>query len=200
MGSPATAARPEHGTATSGEAAAAARAAGFVALCTDGGAFRAWYDTALPRVFGYVHGRASGDTALAEEITQQAFISAIEARARYDGRADAVTWICAIARNALLDHYRRASRDERWHLAVVVHEIVDRDSRLERLDQREEVIAALRALTVDQRGAMLLRYADGLPVREVARLIGRSEAATESLLSRARERLRTVLEVPSHDR
>ncbi len=200
MGSPATAATPDRGSFTSGETAWAARAAGFVALCADGGAFRAWYDAALPRVFGYVHGRASGNTALAEDITQQAFISAIEARNRYDGRADPVTWICAIARNALLDHYRRASRDERWHLAVVVHEIVDPGARLERLDQREEVIAALRALSVDQRGAILLRYGDGLPVGEVARLIGRSEAATESLLSRARERLRTVLEVPTHDR
>ena len=171
-----------------------------MALCSDTVAFRAWYDAALPRVFGYVHGRTSGNTELAEDITQQAFIAAIEARGKYDGRADPVTWICAIARNALLDHYRRASRDERWHLAVVVHEIVDPGARIERLDQRDEVIAALRVLTVDQRGAMLLRYADRLPVREVARLIGRSEAATESLLSRSRERLRTVLEVSNHDR
>jgi RNA polymerase sigma-70 factor, ECF subfamily len=179
---------------------AAERAGSFVALCADGPAFRAWYDAALPRVFGYVHGRVNADTALAEEITQQAFISAIDARHRFDGRADPVTWICAIARNALLDHYRRLAREERLRLRVVVGEIRDPAKEWEQRDERAEVVAALRSLTTDQRAAVLLRYADGLPVREVARLIERSEPATESLLSRSRERLRALLEVPSRDR
>ena len=179
----------------------AARAAEFIALCADNASFREWYDGALPRVYGYVQGRAGGDASLAEEITQQAFISAIRARTKFDGRSDPVTWLCSIARNALTDHYRQVERERRRHLSIVVSEIpMDDPSPAERRDERDEVVAALAELSNDQRTAVLMRYVDRLPVRDIARLIGRSEAATESLLSRSRERLRSLLEVASDDR
>jgi RNA polymerase sigma-70 factor (ECF subfamily) len=41
-----------------------------------------------------------------------------------------------------------------------------------------------------QRAAMTMRYLDGLTVREVAVAIGKSESATDSLLSRGRDRFR----------
>src|SRR5262245_42245970 len=84
---------------------AAARVASFAALCADDRAFSDWYDTALPRVYGFVHGRTAGDVELAEDITSLAFLEAIRARRTFDGRSDPVTWICSIARNRLIDHY-----------------------------------------------------------------------------------------------
>jgi RNA polymerase sigma-70 factor, ECF subfamily len=48
----------------------------------------------------------------------------------------------------------------------------------------------MRRLPADQRMALLFRYLDDLSVREVARLIGRSEKAAESLLARGRESFR----------
>ena len=50
--------------------------------------------------------------------------------------------------------------------------------------------AALAELSGEQRIVLVLRYLDQLPVREIATIIGRSEKATESLLSRAREGFR----------
>ena len=47
-----------------------------------------------------------------------------------------------------------------------------------------------------QRVVMVLRYLDQLPVREIASTIGRSEKATESLLSRAREAFRRAYGAP----
>ena len=169
----------------------------FAALCTDEPAFRAWYDAALPRVFGFVHGRTGGDAALAEEITAQAFLEAVRARATFDDRSDPVTWICSIARNRLIDHYRRIAREQAGHLRLVVSNAgmeQDRESAAwDAVDRREEVLVSLRALPVLERTALLLRHLDGYSVPEVARLIGRSERATESLLARAREQARAAM-------
>lgn len=52
---------------------------------------------------------------------------------------------------------------------------------------------AMRSLPAEQRAAMVLRYVDDLPVAEVARQLGRSVHATESLLARAKATLRTRL-------
>ena len=61
---------------------------------------------------------------------------------------------------------------------------------------RSGVEAALAELPGEQRVVMVLRYLDQLPVREIASTIGRSEKATESLLSRAREAFRRAYGAP----
>ena len=184
-------ANPESEQETAGR-----RVGEFADVCSSERLFQAWYEASLPRVYGYVQGRTAGNSELAEDITQQAFTAAVRSRRTFDGHSEAVVWVCSIARNALLDHYRRVARDERRHLSLVVREIaVDGDARAwTRLDERDEVLAALRAISTDQRTAILLHYLDGLPVRDVARSLGRSEASVESLLSRSRERLRGLLE------
>jgi RNA polymerase sigma-70 factor (ECF subfamily) len=175
-------------------AAATERASDFRALCTDDLAFTDWYRAALPRVYGYVYARTGTDAELAEDITALAFLEAIRSRASFDGRSDPVTWICAIARNRLVDHYRAAARERGRHLRLVVGDLTDvSQTPFDRLDDRDRVLGALAALPAMERSALTLRYLDGYSVRDTAQLIGRSESATESLLVRARERVRGML-------
>jgi RNA polymerase sigma-70 factor (ECF subfamily) len=173
--------------------AVAERGASFAALCADEAAFRAWYDAALPRVYGFVHGRAGGDIVLAEEITAQAFLDAVRARDTFDERADLVTWVCSIARNRLIDHYRRSARERQGRLRLIVSDLHATEPEWDRLEQRDAVLASLEPLSSAERTALLLRYLDGYSVREVAQRIGRTEAATESLLSRARDHVRHAM-------
>ena len=74
-------------------------------------AFRDWYDHALPRVYRYLFTRCGHDAELAEELTQQTFVEGVRRRAGFDGRSDPVTWLCAIGRHKLVDHYRRSGRE-----------------------------------------------------------------------------------------
>jgi RNA polymerase sigma-70 factor (ECF subfamily) len=104
-----------------------------------------------------------------------------------------VTWICSIARNRLIDHYRRAARERSGYLRLIVTDLNATDAAAwDRLDERDTVLAALAALSALERTALTLRYLDGYSVRETSRFVGRSEAATESLLSRARQRVRSA--------
>jgi RNA polymerase sigma-70 factor (ECF subfamily) len=180
---------------------AAERVAQFRAAFASESAFRAVYDRALPRVYGYLFRRCHGDTALAEDLTQTAFADAIRRRATYDGRSDAVTWMIGIARHKLLDHLRAQERDERRRMHLVVRELVldEGNAPWRESDDRALLASLLRRLPALQQAVLVLHYADGLPVREVAREIHRSESATESLLTRAREALRNAWEEASHD-
>lgn len=175
------------------EIAALDRTAALAGVFSDPLAFRGWYDTAVVRVYGYLHGRCGGDDALAEELTQQTFIQAIGHWQSYDGRADSITWLCSIARNKLTDHYRVLDRQERRHLRLVVREIsVARDAPVDAIGDRDTVLMALRNIPALHRAALVLRYVDGLSVREVAAELGRSETATDSLIRRAKERFRAT--------
>lgn len=159
---------------------------------TDERAFRAFYDRVMPRVFAYLVSRGGGDRDLAEELTQQTFVAAIAQRHAFDGRSDSVTWLCGIARHKLADHFRRLERDERRQVQLEVREIVVDGDKGEwgSADDRSAINAALSLLPAAQRAALLFVDLDDRPVREVARLLGRSEGATQSLITRARSNFR----------
>jgi RNA polymerase sigma-70 factor (ECF subfamily) len=169
------------------QGAATGRVADLGDLLRDEAAFRAWYDATLPRVYGYLLLRTGRDHQIAEDLTQETFAEFVRSRHRYDGRTDLVAWIIGIARHRLADHYRRAERRQRSLLRLVAEPERPR-SLFERVD--DPILEAVGGLPPAQRAAVVLRYVDDLPVREVARLLHRSESATESLLSRARETLR----------
>ncbi|MEX1073131.1 MAG: RNA polymerase sigma factor [Chloroflexota bacterium] len=159
------------------------------AIVTDEATFRAWYDAVLPRVYRYLLSRCGHDVALAEELTQQTFVEAIRRRRQFDGRSDAVTWLCAIGRNKLVDHFRRTGRDQRRQLRLLDGGN-DPGISWEAAEIRQSVETTLDRLSAEQRLVLVFRYLDGLSVREIAAAIGRSESGTESVLVRAREAFR----------
>ena len=180
---------------------AVSRVRAFAAVFASESAFRAFYDRALPVVYGYLVHRCGGDTALAEDLAQTTFAEAIQRRGSYDGRSEPVTWVVGIARHKLVDVFRRQARDEHRRLRLEVRELAleGEDRAWRSLDDGEQLGALLGRLPALQRAALVLHYADGLPVREVARRIHKSESATESLLTRGRAALRDAWQEASHD-
>jgi RNA polymerase sigma-70 factor (ECF subfamily) len=163
--------------------------ADLAAIFADDLAFRAWYDAALPRVHAYLFHRCGRDPWLAEELTQQTFVEALRAYGRFDARADPVTWLIGIARHRLVDHYRRGERERRRAAALAD---AGTPPPIEPMAMPDEVDAALAQLPALQRAVLVLHYMDGLSVREIARSISKSEAATTSLMARARDAFRRV--------
>lgn len=145
------------------------------------------YDRALPQVYGYLFSRC-GEQTLAEDLTSETFLAA--ARALPDGPVS-VGWLVGVARHKLADHWRRQAREERLLRAV-------EGTTAESEDPWEGHLDALRArqaldeVAPQHRAALTLRYVDGLPVSEVASVLGRTVDATEALLVRARRNLRRV--------
>jgi RNA polymerase sigma-70 factor (ECF subfamily) len=158
----------------------------------DDAAFEVWYRRTLPHVYAYVLSRCGNDVSLAEELSQQTFVVAIDQRNRFDGRSDVVTWLCGIARHKLADHFRAVEREERRRMQLHVRQIQvdDEAANSVGLDDRAAVADALRSLPAAHRAVLAFVVLDGLSVTEAGRLMGRRPGATQSLLHRARESFR----------
>jgi len=159
-------------------------------------AFRSWYDRNLPRVYAFIASRCGGPGPLAEELTQQTFVDAVRHARSFDGRSEPTTWLLAIGRHKLADHFRALERDERRRLRIAVTDISPRSSArdLGVSDERDAIERAIRTLPAAQQAALLFRHLDGLSIAEIAGLLGRSDSAVESLLARAREGFRAAYE------
>jgi DNA-directed RNA polymerase specialized sigma24 family protein len=73
-------------------------------------AFGAFYDHAVPRIYGYFYHRCGGASGIAEELTQETFVTAVTAIRAGRPIAAPLPWLVGIARHKLLDHYRREAR------------------------------------------------------------------------------------------
>lgn len=153
-------------------------------------AFRTWYEDCLPRVYAYVFHRCGRDPALAEELTQQAFVEVVRSRTRFAGRSASATWVISIARNKLVDHFRKSVRDRSRLDALGARELLGASEQGWGETARDDIDEALEMIPDFQRLVLILHYMDGLPVRDVSRAIGKSEAATASLLARGRDAFR----------
>jgi RNA polymerase sigma-70 factor, ECF subfamily len=150
-------------------------------------AFLAFYDEALPHVYRYLSSRCG--QALAEDLTAETFLAAVDAVRRDDPPPVGLPWIMGVARHKLVDLWRRQARQERGLrlLADPVEQSTDPwDARLDRVRAHQ----VLAGMATQHRAALTLRYIDDLPVPEVASLMGRSVHATEALLVRARSAFR----------
>lgn len=142
---------------------------------------------ALPVVYGYVRRRCGSDD-LAEELTGRTFVRATTACTTGNVDEPTVAWLITIARNLLVDHWRREAVAERVRGAVEpIGRPADPWNAVLDASRAESLLAELKP---DHRSALTLRYLDDLPVNDVADALGRSVHATESLLVRARAALR----------
>ncbi|WP_369805457.1 RNA polymerase sigma factor [Sphingobium sp. EM0848] len=137
-----------------------------------------------------------GDATEALDITQEAFISAFAALARYDGGRPFRLWIARIAINKCHDWARRRAVRRFFTFARPIEEagavadagptpeeVVQSRAELERID------AAIAALPVNLRDVLLLRAIEEMSQAETAQILGISEKAVETRLYRARNKL-----------
>jgi RNA polymerase sigma-70 factor (ECF subfamily) len=149
-----------------------------------GAALLALYDEALPQVYGYLVRRCPAN---AEDLTAETFLAAVSAIER--GTADVtIPWLVTVARNKLVDHWRRRARDERKLKAVAAS--IPQEGVWDEVLLPGKALDVLGTLGSHHQVALTLRYLDGLPVPEVAAHLGRTLHATEALLVRARNAFR----------
>ena len=163
---------------------------------SDGDWFREFYDRALPVVYGYFLRRCGGRVDVAQELTQETFLSAVKTLHRGVEIEAPLPWVVAIARRRLVDFYRdeRRRRETLQAVASEENQTIPGASQPTTSSAEARLVAALDRVPPTQRVALVLRYVDDLSVREVAHLLNKSVRATESLLSRGRRSLQRAYE------
>ncbi len=137
-------------------------------------AFEKLYKTYYMRVYSYVMALA-GKTHMAEEITQETFYKAFTTSASFRGEANAVTWLCAIARNLFIDEMRRqAKRAEAIPPDADADSGVNIEREVEDKDTSYQVHQALRELEEPYRQVFELRIFGEMSFREISGICGRT--------------------------
>lgn len=143
----------------------------------------------------------SVDRETAEDLTSTTFERVIKAWDRFDPAvASERTWVLAIARNALMDHFRRqrlrttVSTDQ--HPALIDTLVVEEDP-LGRELSREGLVDWLGRLGDRDRQVLAMRYGADLSAQEIAVALELSENNVHQIISRALKRLRASAQPPA---
>ena len=164
------------------------------ATAGDREAFGELYERCVRRVFRHVLYMVN-DVDLAEDLTEQTFLRALQAIHRYERRGvPFLAWLLRIARNLYLNG-RRVERNNstiynKWNGGAAASPEFFCEAKLD----GEEVWRAVRALDGDQRQVIVLRFMDGLSYADVADVVGKSVGAVRVAQYRALRALRRRLE------
>lgn len=168
-----------------------------LAARSDPAAFGVLYERHRLAVFRYLRTRSSNDDDAAD-LTAVAFERAFASIPRYRPRGGGVlAWLLRIARNAAVDAGRRTAP------IPLVPDLSDprRSSSPEAAamdrERQAALVGAVARLPGVQRDALALRYAAGLTAAQIGEVLGKSDQATQKLISRA---LATLREEYRHDR
>ena len=152
--------------------------------------------------------RLTIDEAEADDVLQDAFLSAFRSLDGFDGRADVGTWLHRIVINAALMKLRSRGRSGQTDLGQLLPEFLDtgvfatrQDSWEEPADEPairrellEQVHANIERLPDKHRVPVVLRDLEDLPFHEIAELLETTVGNARLRVHRARQALRTLLE------
>jgi RNA polymerase sigma-70 factor (ECF subfamily) len=163
------------------------------AMKGDPPALAAVYDFYARRIFRYFYSRVE-NSADADDLTAQTFLSVIEALPRYQLRGQFTAWIFQIARSKIMDFFRRnhSKVQKEAGLSGIVF-----DETLEKVIQGQTVETLrlmIQLLDEDERELLRLRFVVDLSYVEIAELLGRKEDAVRKSVNRIIERLYARME------
>jgi RNA polymerase sigma factor (sigma-70 family) len=129
----------------------------------------------------------------AEEVTQEAFMTAFRKIRQFRGDAPFWGWLRRVVVNHAISTIRRATRvntlEFQDYLAAA-------DGEQERIGMAMDLESALAGLDARDRAVVWLHDVEGYGHQEIADLFGKTESFSKTRLSRARARLRDLLEGP----
>lgn len=154
--------------------------------------FTKLYDAYLERIYRFVYHRLP-HTQTAEDVSSDIFISALEKISSYNSqKASFSTWLYTIARNKVIDHTRTRKSTEEIDAAnnVASHHNPAHDaSTAFDIDSIQKFLGTLDAT---QRDIILMRVWDDLPHKDIATVLGMSEAAVKMNYSRTIHKLQVA--------
>ena len=129
----------------------------------------------------------------AEELVQDAFVRAYDRLNTYTGEASFSTWLCRIAYNLTVSWLRKqkikyTTIDERKDISDTdIDQLLDDETRIQHLN------TACAQLTPDEQALINLFYYEGLPMRDIAYILGLEQGNVATRLHRVRKKLYLII-------
>lgn len=151
---------------------------------------RRYYHRVVQVVFGIVRDRIH-----AEDMVQDAYLTALRDLPRLRDPERFYPWLCRIAVNRAIEDRRKVTRRARLepeHAPAPIA-LPEAEARLLETERAEAVKAALVRLPEGQRAAVTLRFFDGLPMRTIAETLGCNEVTARTQVFRGLRKLGVFL-------
>jgi RNA polymerase sigma-70 factor (ECF subfamily) len=161
------------------------------------------------RIFNICY-RFAGTSDDAQDLTQEVFIKMYRTLNTYDvGKGAFMTWVTAVTRNLLVDHFRKTKQDrltdsldsapsEHEDAMPLATQIADPsrppDAQVQSRETREAVHQALQKLSPELREAVILRDLQDMDYREIAGALKVPEGTVKSRINRGRAELARLLQ------
>ena len=167
----------------------------------DAAAWDRFYQEHLHELYGFVFRLVDGDHSVAADVFQNIWLDAIDNIGQFDpNRGELRTWLFGIARQKIALSWRHRMASKEMFTAARLDHVPDGvdgallpEDMIEQLERSAVVRAALLVLPLDRCQVLFDKYVDGLSVDQIAAKTGKSPKAVESLLTRARQQLRSLL-------
>lgn len=151
--------------------------------------------------------RLSGNATDAEDLTQETYFRALRGFDSYEGDKPFENWVYRILSRLFLDLLRhRRRRVQAVSFDAPIHQDGDDDVYFDKADEREtpdqrllngtvgeEMEAALKSLSADQRLIVVLADVEGMPYKDIAEIVGAPIGTIRSRLHRTHKSLRRYL-------
>lgn len=145
------------------------------------------------RIYSYIYYRVNHQEDT-EDLTSEVVLKAI--RALKKQRGDFNAWIYKIAKNAVIDFYRRRGVRKEISLSEMSHEIPDDKTPLHKsIMTKEKLRKGMKILTEDQKRVIILKFIEGYKNPEIAKIIGKSIGAVKLLQFRALQSLNNFFSI-----
>ena len=164
-------------------------------------AFEVLYTRHKQPLFRFMLGLCS-QQAVTEELFQDVWLKLVDAKQRYQPSAKFTTYLYQIARNRVIDHFRKASTQSE-------HNVIDIDVSMEQQgqfqpDTPEQLVHAaqqsstlsqlIAQLPAEQREVFLLKENTDMSLQDIAQCLGENSEAIKSRLRYAVQKLKQGLE------
>ncbi len=148
----------------------------------------------LRRIFNQIYGIVR-NVADAQDLTQEAFIKALQHQDQLKDGQKAAHWLSRIATNTAIDFLRRSGRASFCEIDDAPESPSESpEQALLRSEHRDYLEDGLRLLSARERAALMLRDVEGLAAEEVAERLNCSKATVRSHIANARTKLRKYME------
>jgi RNA polymerase sigma-70 factor (ECF subfamily) len=154
------------------------------------------YDRYAESIYRYAY-RYVGNAELAEDLTSEVFLKLLQVLGTSRApRQQLQGWLYRVARNLAIDWFRQQAKGA---ILSLNEDLTPEDgdspsTRLELQQLQHDLREAISQLTPDQQQVIVLRFAEGRKIRDIGRLMGKSEGSVKLLQFRAINRLRTLLD------
>lgn len=151
--------------------------------------FAGLFDLYHKQIYNFIYYRTQHRES-AEDILSTTFLKALENIKTFRGdRGVFGAWLYRIARNTIIDHYRKSRPTEDIELAFDLASDTNIPRDLEHKERFEYTQKLLEHLSAQQRDIVIMRMWDGLSHREIAEVLGLTEGNVKVIFSRSLQKL-----------